>query len=449
MEITIAIICFFTGFVISWLIFKTKNTKLKNKNIELDKDFIKINAEKIQVEKQNNEHKNEINKVSDENKHLTQSLAEAKTNLLNLNEKLETQKQEIEGLQKKLISEFENLANKVLEEKTKSFNEFNKTQLNSILNPFSESLKEFKTTVKDTYEKGLKERTELGTELKQIQKLNQQLQEEASNLTKALKGDTQKRGRWGEMILERILETSGLEKDVQYKLQDSFTGDAGKRFRPDAVVYLPENKHIIIDSKVSLIAYEKYCNSETDDERTKSLKEHIQSVRAHIKDLSSKDYINNLGIENPEYVLMFIPIEGSFSAAMNYDNSIFNEAWDNRIVIVSPATLVATLMTVSVIWRQVKQTDNAIEIAERGGKLYEKFVNFVEDLNKVGINIAKAGTEYENAMKKLATGSGNLIKQAEMLKKLGAKTNKSIPADTADKSHAKNIKQITDIPSDI
>jgi len=432
MEVMIGIICFAIGFIISWLIFRTGNTKshefndLKDKNIELEKSVTKIESERNQIEKLNLEYKAEIALLANENRNLNSSLKVTETNLVNVNEKLENQKDEIESLQKKLILEFENLANKVLEEKTKSFNEFNKAQLSTILNPFNENLKEFKTTVKETYEKGLKERTELGTELKQMQRLNQQLQEEASNLTKALKGDTQKRGRWGEMILERILESSGLEKDIQYKLQDTFTIDSGKRFRPDAVVYLPENKHIIIDSKVSLIAYEKYCNAENEEDRAKFVKEHIQSVRTHIKDLSSKDYANNIGIDNPEFVLMFIPVEASFSAAMTYDNSVFNEAWDNRIVIVSPATLVATLMTVSMIWKQTKQTENALEIAERGGRLYEKFVNFVEDLNKVGSSISKASIEYENAMKKLSTGSGNLIKQAELLKKLGAKTNKSI-----------------------
>ncbi|MDR2009897.1 MAG: DNA recombination protein RmuC [Bacteroidales bacterium] len=436
MEIILTIIGFVTGFVISWIIFRPKGninsdkiTDLQNKNIELEKNIAKFETEKNQFEKLNYEYKNEINTITNENKDLNSSLKVAETNIKNLGEKLETQKTEIEALQKKLVLEFENLANKVLEEKTRSFNEFNKNQLNAILNPFNENLKEFKTTVKETYEKGLKERTELSTELKQIQRLNLQLQEEASNLTKALKGDSQKQGRWGEMILEKILESSGLEKGIQYKLQDSFTVDSGKRFRPDAVIYLPENKHIIIDSKVSLVAYEKYCSAENDDERSKYIKEHVQSIRNHIKELSSKDYINNIGIENPEYLLMFIPIEASFSAAMTYNNSVFNEAWDNKIVIVSPATLIATLMTVSTIWKQTLQTENALEIAERGGKLYEKFVSFVEDLNRIGQSLSKASSDYENAMKKLSTGSGNLVKQTEIIKKLGAKTTKSLPSD--------------------
>ncbi|MDL2262366.1 DNA recombination protein RmuC [Bacteroidales bacterium OttesenSCG-928-I21] len=434
------VIGFLVGLLIVWIVLKTKinstndDAELKNKNAELEKQVARIEAECEQYEKLILEYKDNLNALIAENKELHSSLKVSENNLKNLNDKLETKKNEIENLQKKLILEFENLANKVLDEKTKSFNEFNKTQLNAILNPFSENLKEFKSTVKETYEKGLKERTELSTELKQIQRLNVQLQEEASNLTKALKGDSQKQGRWGEMILEKILESSGLEKGIQYRLQDSFTIESGKRFRPDAVVYLPENKHIIVDSKVSLVAYEKYCNAETDEERTKYIKEHIQSIRNHIKDLSSKDYINNLGIENPEYLLMFIPIEASFSAAMTHNNSIFNEAWDNRIVIVSPATLIATLMTVSAIWKQNLQTENALEIAERGGKLYEKFVSFVEDLNRVGQSISKASADYENAMKKLSTGSGNLVKQTEMLRKLGAKTTKSLHTNIITKS---------------
>lgn len=450
MEIFLIIIGFIVGFVIAWIISNSRKNNsteldsLKLKNIELEKDSIKVNAEKTQIENLNVEYKKDIQLLLSENKNLNSSLNIAETNLLNLKEKLETQKEEIESLQKKLILEFENLANKVLEEKAKSFNEFNKTQLNSILNPFNENLKEFKLTVKDTYEKGLKERTEISTELKQMQRLNQQLQEEASNLTKALKGNSQKQGRWGEMILEKILESSGLEKNVQYKLQDSFTVDSGRRFRPDAVIYLPEKKHIIIDSKVSLIAYEKFSSAESDDERAKFIKEHVQSVRNHIKELSAKDYINNIGIENPEYLLMFIPVEASFSAAMTYDNSIFNEAWDNRIVIVSPATLIATLMTVSAIWKQTLQTENALEIAERGGRLYEKFKNFVEDLEKIGLSLSKASSDYDNAMKKLATGSGNLIKQSEMLKKLGAKTTKSISSDLVNKAFLDEVD--TDLP---
>jgi DNA recombination protein RmuC len=244
------------------------------------------------------------------------------------------------------------------------------------------------------------------------------------------------------MILEKILESSGLEKGLQYKLQDSFTLESGKRLRPDAIVYLPDEKHIIIDSKVSLVAFEKYVNAENEDDRQKFIKAHILSVRNHIKELASKDYVANLGIESPEYLLMFIPVEASFSVAVTYDKTLFNEAWDSRIVIVSPSTLIATLMTISSIWKQTKQTQNALEIAERGGKLYDKFVGFVEDIEKIGSSINKAGEEYDNALKKLSTGSGNLIRQTEILKKLGAKTTKSLPNDLIELSSVDEIDEL-------
>lgn len=420
------------GFLIAWLIFRRKLKAAKQSEVSMQEliqaknDLTKYEAENNFLIKQLEETKTSFSNKDSENKELIAKLSIAETNLSNLNEKLETNKAELEGLHKKFTLEFENLANKVLEEKSQKFSELNKKQIDAIINPFNENLKEFKQTVKDTYEKGMKERTELGAELKHIQELNQKLSVEANNLTKALKGDVQKQGRWGEMILEKILESSGLEKDKHFRTQDSFTLSDGRRQRPDAVVYLPENKHIIIDSKVSLVAYEKYVNSDNEEEKKQFLKEHITSVRAHIKDLADKDYINSLGLENPEYILMFVPIEASLGLTVSNDNQIFTEAWDKRVVIVSPSTLIATLMTVNAIWKQTMQTENALLIADRGGKLYEKFIGFVDDLKAVGVSIEKANKEYEKAMSKLSEGSGNLVRQAEMLKELGAKTTKSI-----------------------
>ncbi|MFY9590934.1 MAG: DNA recombination protein RmuC [Bacteroidales bacterium] len=420
------------GFLIAWLIFRRKLKLAKQSEISMQEliqaksDLTKYETENNFLIKQLEETKTSFSNKDSENKELIAKLSIAETNLSNLNEKLETNKAELEGLHKKFTLEFENLANKVLEEKSQKFSELNKKQIDAIINPFNENLKEFKQTVKDTYEKGMKERTELGAELKHIQELNQKLSVEANNLTKALKGDVQKQGRWGEMILEKILESSGLEKDKHFRTQDSFTLSDGRRQRPDAVVYLPENKHIIIDSKVSLVAYEKYVNSDNEEEKKQFLKEHIASVRTHIKELADKDYINSLGLENPEYILMFVPIEASLGLTVSNDNQIFTEAWDKRVVIVSPSTLIATLMTVNAIWKQTMQTENALLIADRGGKLYEKFIGFVDDLKAVGASIEKANKEYEKAMSKLSEGSGNLVRQAEMLKELGAKTTKSI-----------------------
>lgn len=432
MEIIFLIAGILIGIVITWLFYKSK--KQDNSQIDLlqssvnnlEKEIVKYEAGKSYYEEHIADLKAENLSIVNENKELLSSLNVAETNLQNFKEKLDTQKQETEELQKKLVLEFENLANRVLDDKSKTFSELNKKQIDAILNPFNENLKEFKATVKETYEKGLKERSELGAELKNIQELNLKLSEEASNLTKALKGDSQKQGRWGEMILEKILESSGLEKGNQYKTQDSFSVEEGRRLRPDAVIYLPEGKHIIIDSKVSLVAYEKLVNADNEEDRKRFTKEHIQSVRNHIKELADKDYVAKLGLDTPEYLLMFIPVEASLAVAVSNDNFIFNEAWDKRIVIVSPSTLIATLMTVNAIWKQTNQTQNALLIAERGGKLYEKFVGFVEDMNRIGMAIDKAGKEYNSAMSKLSTGAGNLVKQTEELKKLGAKTTKAL-----------------------
>ncbi len=432
MEIVFLVAGILIGIAITWLFFKSR--KLDNSQLDtlqnsvntLEKEIVKYEAGKNYYEEQIGAIKAENISCISENKELLASLNVSETNLQNLKEKLDTQKLELEELQKKLVLEFENLANRILDDKSKSFSELNKKQIDAILNPFNENLKEFKTTVKDTYEKGLKERSELGAELKIIQELNIKLSAEASNLTKALKGDVQKQGRWGEMILEKILESSGLEKGNQYKTQDSFSIEEGRRLRPDAVIYLPEGKHIIIDSKVSLVAYEKLVNADNEDDRKRFTKEHILSVRNHIKELADKDYVANLGLDTPEYLLMFIPVEASLAVAVSNDTQIFNEAWDRRIVIVSPSTLIATLMTVNAIWKQTNQTQNALLIADRGGKLYEKFVGFVEDMNRIGIAIDRASKEYGSAMSKLSTGAGNLVKQTEDLKKLGAKTTKSM-----------------------
>lgn len=407
--------------------------------LETQKQLAKNESSNEMLLQQIQELKANINSKETESKELIAALNVSETNLNNLKERLDNQKIELADLQKKFVVEFENLANKVFEEKSRNFSELNKKEIDSILNPFNENLKDFKETVKQTYEKGLQERSALGNELKNIQELNIKLSTEASNLTKALKGDVQKQGRWGEMVLERILESSGLEKGRQFKTQDSFNLDDGRRQRPDAVVYLPDNKHIIIDSKVSLVAYERMVSCDTEEERTKFLKEHILSVRAHIKELADKDYLNNLGLETPEYLLMFIPVEASLAVAVSNDTQIFIEAWDKRIVIVSPSTLIATLMTVNAIWKQTMQTENALLIADRGGKLYEKFIGFVEDMKAIGVSLEKANKEYGNAMSKLSTGAGNLVRQTEELRKLGAKTNKAIAKEILSQAESDDL----------
>jgi DNA recombination protein RmuC len=364
-----------------------------------------------------------------DNVSLRERLTRSESDQEHLLEKLELQKKDLQQLQEKFSVTFENLANKIFDEKTQKFTDQNSVKLETILKPLNEKIKDFEKTVRDTYEKSLTERTELKTELLHLKEFNKQISEDTVNLTKALKGDVKLQGDWGEMVLERILESSGLQKDLQYKLQENFKDENGKNQRPDAIVYLPDDKHILIDSKVSLVAYERVVNCLEISEQTQFIKEHLISVKKHVDELSTKAYQRLPGLNSPEYVLMFIPVEASFGVAMQHDKNLFDYAWKHKIVIVSPSTLIATLMTIASIWKQEMQTQNAMKIAERGGKLYDKFVGFVEDLKRLGTNIEKAQIEYNQALNKLSSGSGNLIGQAEKLRKLGAKNSKELPGD--------------------
>ena len=343
-----------------------------------------------------------------------------------LEEKLKTQKEEVDKLQKTFSAEFENLANKILEDKSKKFTEQNKTNLESILSPLRENISKFEKKVDDTYKAEASERNSLKGEIKGLVTLNKQISEEANNLAKALKGDSKKQGNWGEIILEKVLERSGLQKGAEYEMQVSITAEDGRRVQPDAILYLPEKKHIIIDAKVSLVAYESFVNGQTDEERTRNLAAHVFSVKTHIKGLSEKNYPGLPQLNTPDFVLLFMPIESSFSLAVQADNELFNYAWERKIVIVSPSTLLATLRTIASIWKQERQTRNALEIAKQSGDLYDKFVGFVDDLLSIGKKMNDAKSSYEDAMKKLSSGKGNLIRRAETIKELGAKTTKDI-----------------------
>jgi DNA recombination protein RmuC len=272
----------------------------------------------------------------------------------------------------------------------------------------------------------------LKTEIKHLIDLNKQISEDANNLANALKGENKTQGNWGELILEKVLERSGLVKDQEYRLQFSTNNDEGKRIQPDAVIMLPDNKHIVVDSKVSLVAYEAFVNSSDEEERLKLVKEHIISVRTHIKSLSEKNYQSSADFNTPDFVLLFIPIESSFSIAVQADQELFNFAWDKKIVIVSPSTLLATLRTIASVWKQERQTKNAIEIAKQSGALYDKFVGFIEDMDKIGKSIEVSRATYENAINKLHKGSGNLVKRAQDIEKLGAKTTKQISSKFID-----------------
>ncbi|HDO27226.1 MAG TPA: DNA recombination protein RmuC, partial [Bacteroidetes bacterium] len=278
------------------------------------------------------------------------------------------------------------------------------------------------------YEKGLKDQTNLLAELKNLQALSLQLGKDAKNLTKALKADTKKQGNWGEVVLERILEESGLIKNQEYFIQESGQNEEGRRLRPDVVIKLPEDKQLIIDSKVSLTAYQEYIVQEDEKLREQAVKRHLDSVKNHVKELSEKNYPGIKGMNTPDFVLMFMPVEPAFGVALQADPGLFNYAWERKIVIVSPTTLLATLRTIESIWRQEKQTRNALEIAEQGGRLYDKFVGFLADLEKIGTHLDRASDSYREAHKKLKSGRGNILGQVEKMKILGAKTSKSLPS---------------------
>src|SRR5574344_2005511 len=330
---------------------------------------------------------------------------------------------------------FETLANRIFSEKAKEFAGTNETSLKAMLNPLSDKIAEFRNALGETSKSSAKSlaefSTKFSTEIANMQKMNSELQSDAKGLTTALRGDTQKQGRWGEIVLQKILESSGLENGVTFELQVSYkAGD--QTLRPDAVVYLPGNKCIVIDSKVSLTAYDRSVNAATDADRAAAMKEHIASLQKHISELSDKNYWNNIGIGKsgtaaPEYVLMFVPVESCLGVALQTDQDLFLKAWEKRIIIVSPSTLVATLMTIASIWKQEKQRENVEEIARSGGRLFDKLCGFLEDFKKIDTALRSADKAYGEALKKLQEGKGSAIDQAEKLKELGAKTTKELP----------------------
>ena len=372
--------------------------------------------------------KKELSEKRDENTQLNVRLENAKVQFLNQEKKLQEQKQELEEIQKKFTTEFENIAAKILKKNSEEFAAANQKNIGEVLTPLKEKIHLFEKKVEDTYQKGLKDQTDLRAELKKLHELNSKISEEASNLTRALKGDVKKQGNWGEVVLERILERSGLNEGEQgYQKQFSDTSEEGKRIQPDIVINLPDNKHIIVDSKVSLLAYERAVNATTEAERVAHVKEHLLSLRTHIKGLSEKHYQTAQNLNSPDFVLLFIPIEASFSVAIQEDQELFSFAWDLKVVLVSPSTLLATLRTIASIWQQENQTRNALEIARQGGALYDKFVGFISDMENMGKNLETTRKTYEAAMNKLHTGTGNLVRRAENIRQLGAKTTKILP----------------------
>lgn len=375
------------------------------------------------------EQKEKEEKLAIQNTELVGLSAKLETQNINLEEKLTDQKLEIEKLQAKFTLEFQNIADKLLKVNSKDFAEANQKRLDEILTPLKENIKAFEKKVDDKYDNELKERTSLIEQIKSLSDLNQQMRTDAQNLTNALKGDTKAQGNWGEFVLEKILESSGLKKDEEYVTQFATSNDEGDRMYPDVVIKLPDDKQIVIDSKVSIIAYANYLEAKTEEEKNVFVKAHVVSVKSHISGLSDKNYANAKGINSPDFVLMFLPSEPAFAFTLQSETEIYNYAWDRKIVIVSPTTLLATLRTIAAVWKQERQTKNALEIAKQSGALYDKFVGFLEDLKKIERGLSSSQTAYNDAITKLHTGSGNLIGRVERIKKLGAKATKQLPSE--------------------
>ncbi len=386
------------------------------------------------AQQQLDEIKRELSLVNNQNLQLGQDFVRLETVNQHLTEKLGAQKQEVETMQERLTVQFKNLANDLLEEKSKKFTDQNKINLEGILKPLGERIQEFEKQVVQTNKESLERNVALRTEVKKLSELNTQITKEAENLTKAIKGDTKTQGNWGEFILESILEKSGLTKDREYSVQTSFLTEEGKRYQPDVIIQLPEGKHIIIDAKVSLVNYEQFFNTEQPSERALALKKHIQSIRKHIKELSDKNYQSQYDLKGLDFVLMFVPMEPAFSLAVQHDLDLFNEAYEKNIVLVSPTTLMATLRTIANIWKHEYQNQNALEIAQQGGALYDKFVGFVEDLKHLGRQMDITQKAYAEAMKKLYEGKGNLVRRAQNIKTLGARTTKTLDSKLVDRA---------------
>lgn len=432
------LIGFVIGNLLSKLKFKQQTSDLEKEIVTLQNHQTNFEIQKKEKEESFSQQKedflNRLDEKTKENSELRREkeftaleLARKNEELKNVQLKLQENKEEVEKLQDKFTKEFENLANKILDEKSNKFTEQNKKNIKDILNPLQEKIQTFEKKVEDTQKESISMHSALKEQLLGLKELNAQMSKETLNLTKALKGDSKTQGNWGELVLERVLEKSGLEKDREYFVQQSFTNDEGKRIMPDVVIHLPDNKKMIVDSKVSLTAYEQYVNSEDDLEKERFVKEHVNSLKRHVEQLSEKKYEDIYKIESPDFVLLFVPIEPAFAVALNEDNTLYNKAFERNIVIVTPTTLLATLRTIDTMWNNEKQQRNALEIARQAGALYDKFNGLLADLVNIGKKIDSTKADYAAAMNKLVEGRGNLITSVEKLKKMGAKAKKALP----------------------
>lgn len=395
---------------------------------------ILLEQEKTRVAQQRVEElKQELAQERDRVLELNNSLSATEADYRNLQEKLQDQRRELESLNEKFAVQFRNLANDIFEEKSRKFTEQNKSNLFDILKPLGEKILAFEKKVEESNRDNVSRTSALREQLENLQKLNVQMTREAENLTRALRGDSKTQGAWGEFILESILEKSGLEKDREYFVQESFTTVEG-RLRPDVIIRLPENKHVIIDSKVSLTAYNNFVNAATDEEKAIALKAHLQSIRQHMKSLADKNYQKNISDSSLDFVIMFIPIEPAYILAIQSERALYEEALEKRIVFVSPTLLIPSLQLIKNVWKQEYQNRHVIEIATKAGDLYDKFVGFTEDLIMLGKHMDTSKKHYEESMKKLAVGSGNLVRRVEDLRKLGARASKTIDSNLLKRS---------------
>ena len=376
----------------------------------------------------------QLNNKENECKQLQQQLSQLQAENADLNARQQEQHKNnaekirlLQDAEAQLKTQFENLAHKIFEERGKQFAEHNKLSIENLVAPLKQQIGEFKSRVEHVYENETKDRVSLREEIVSLRRDTAKMNQEALNLTKALKGDHKLQGNWGEMILEKVLEQSGLRKGSEYETQGAFRDADNRLFKPDVIVRLPENKDVIIDSKVSLVAYERYCTADDDQQRIEALNQHIEAVRNHIKGLSNKDYSSLKGLRSLDFVLLFMPIEAAFMAAFQADDQLFNDAFEHKIVVVTPSTLLATLRTVQNIWRYEQQNENARLIADKAGTLYDKIRGFVEDIERLGVQINTVHKTYDGIINKLSTGNGNLLRQASSLEELGVKVKKKLP----------------------
>ncbi len=427
---------------------KTELQESKNKGDLLEGELKKsveaagnLNAEKASLESSVKEKEaaiadrdSRISGFERQVRELTSQVTEKESLLSGLSATIEQERKAFDEAKKGLSDEFENLGNRIFEDTTKKFTDKNKTDMETLLNPLREQIKDFEKKVTDTHTEASKDRASLQVHIENLKNLGEQMSREAVNLTTALKGESQTQGAWGEIVLEKALEMSGLSEGREYHSQPSYRGGDGNTLRPDVIVHLPEGKDVVIDSKVSLTAYERYMSCENEEERKDFLRQHVHSFRNHIKELSSKAYEDIPEITSLNYVLMFVPLESAFMLAIEAERDLYSEAFEKNVIIVCPSTLLATLRTIHSIWQFEYQNANAREIAESAGRMYDKFVTFTEHLEEVGKRIGQSDQAYQKAMNSLRDGKGNLVKRALDLKELGVKTSKELPPDFSEKS---------------